>query len=397
MQYDLVFEGGGAKGMVLVGAYQEFAARQHTFNRLLGTSAGAITAALLAAGYNVEEMLAALNERDQGKPVFAGFMGAPKPLDPAELHNSALRAWLREINIPLIPDGLEEKLDDQIVKSLTQNPIFSHLFAFIERGGWYAADRFVTWLQAKLNSGLCKGQPRCFSPMTLAQFFAATGVELTLIASDTSAERMLVLNHNTAPDCPVVWAVRMSMSIPLLWDEVHWQPTWGLYRKRDITGHAIVDGGLLSNFPIELLVSDEPEVTAVMGPKQAHPVLGLLIDETLPVEGAPPGPNEEARWGALRTVQRVMRLVDTATKGHDKMVIEAFEDRVVKLPAQGYGTTEFNMSDARREALVAAGRRAMQEHLDRPQPMADSGASDLESVAQVQRIANRVATRILEQ
>ncbi len=397
MQYDLVFEGGGAKGMVLVGAYQEFAARQHTFNRLLGTSAGAITAALLAAGYSVEEMLNALNERDHGKPVFAGFMGAPQPLSQNELHNSVLRSWLREFNIPLLPDGLEEKLDDQMVKSMSQNALFCHLFAFIERGGWYAANSFVTWLQSKLNSGLCKGQPRCFSPMTLAQFFEATGVELTLIASDTSAERMLVLNHNTAPACPVVWAVRMSMSIPLLWDEVYWQPDWGVYRGRDISGHAIVDGGLLSNFPIELLVSDEPAVTALMGPKQANPVLGLLIDETLPVEGAPPGPNEESRWGSLRTVQRVMRLVDTATKGHDKMVIEAIEDSVVKLPAQGYGTTEFDMSDARRDALVAAGRRAMQEHLDRPQPAADIGAPGLPAMDQVQRIANRVATRILEQ
>ena len=57
MEYDMVFEGGGAKGMVLVGAMQEFEARGHTHNRLLGTSAGAITATLLAAGYSAEEML----------------------------------------------------------------------------------------------------------------------------------------------------------------------------------------------------------------------------------------------------------------------------------------------------------------------------------------------------
>ena len=46
MIYDLVFEGGGAKGFVLVGAYDEFVKRGHTHGRLLGTSAGAITAAL---------------------------------------------------------------------------------------------------------------------------------------------------------------------------------------------------------------------------------------------------------------------------------------------------------------------------------------------------------------
>ena len=88
MEYDLVFEGGGAKGMVFVGAMDEFYRRGHTSGRLMGTSAGAITAALTAAGYTTEEMLSALAEKDaDGKPVFAGFMAAPGsfPADPSEL------------------------------------------------------------------------------------------------------------------------------------------------------------------------------------------------------------------------------------------------------------------------------------------------------------------------
>jgi len=58
---DLVFEGGGAKGAVFVGALDVlFGEYGHTHGRLLGTSAGAITAVLLAAGYTVTEMLEAL-------------------------------------------------------------------------------------------------------------------------------------------------------------------------------------------------------------------------------------------------------------------------------------------------------------------------------------------------
>ena len=60
MQYDLVFEGGGAKGMVFVGALQEFERLGHTAGRLLGTSAGAIIASYLAAGFTASEMLRAL-------------------------------------------------------------------------------------------------------------------------------------------------------------------------------------------------------------------------------------------------------------------------------------------------------------------------------------------------
>lgn len=55
MQFDLVFEGGGSKGAVFIGALAEFEARGHTPGRIVGTSAGAITASLLAAGYSAQE------------------------------------------------------------------------------------------------------------------------------------------------------------------------------------------------------------------------------------------------------------------------------------------------------------------------------------------------------
>ena len=73
---DLVFEGGGAKGAVFVGALEVlFGEYGHTHGRLLGTSAGAITAVLLAAGYTIPELLDALAERNEsGKPVFSTFL-----------------------------------------------------------------------------------------------------------------------------------------------------------------------------------------------------------------------------------------------------------------------------------------------------------------------------------
>jgi hypothetical protein len=41
------------------------------------------------------------------------------------------------------------------------------------------------------------------------------------------------------------------------------------------------------------------------------------------------------------------------------MVIDEYRHLVVRLPAAGYGTTEFDMSEDRRAALVEAGRTAM--------------------------------------
>jgi predicted acylesterase/phospholipase RssA len=163
MKYDVVFEGGGAKGMVFVGACDEFTRRGHTFGRLLGTSAGAITAALLAAGYTTDEMSAALSEKENGKSVFAGFMGQPAPFTDTELESSAMRRLLDGIKLNFVFDSWEKKLDDAMLKAMASNEKFRHILALIERGGWFAADKFVTWLQTKLDAGQHSGVQRAFS------------------------------------------------------------------------------------------------------------------------------------------------------------------------------------------------------------------------------------------
>jgi len=355
---------------------------------------------LIAAGYTPQEMLSALNERENGKPVFAGFMGDPAPFTDEEIHASAIRDFLRNVNLKFLPDFIENRMDDTIAEFIAENRSCRHLFAFVERGGWYAADRFVSWLKTKLDSGPWKGGKRKFSTMTLGQFFAETHVHFSVVASDTTDGRLLVLNHLTSPDCPVVWAVRMSMSIPLVWNEVLWEKDWGTYLGRDMTGHAIVDGGLLSNFPIELFISDEPQVTRLMGQKGKNPVLGLLIDESLPVIATRGAKgllvDVNVKPGELRTVQRLCRLANTVTTAHDKMVIEEFEHLVVRLPAQGYGTTEFDMSDARRTALVQAGRSAMAAYFDATSPERGLARGlQTDGTKRAGRAADRIAVRLL--
>ena len=53
---DLVFEGGGVKGIALAGALATLEEREYRPQNIAGTSAGAITAALLAAGYSAAEL-----------------------------------------------------------------------------------------------------------------------------------------------------------------------------------------------------------------------------------------------------------------------------------------------------------------------------------------------------
>ena len=58
---DAVFEGGGVKGIALVGAAAVVEAAGYRFNNLAGTSAGAIVAALLGAGYTAAELQSILD------------------------------------------------------------------------------------------------------------------------------------------------------------------------------------------------------------------------------------------------------------------------------------------------------------------------------------------------
>lgn len=56
MKIDGVFEGGGVRGIAHVGAICALNERGYSFERVAGTSAGAIIAALLAAGYSCTEL-----------------------------------------------------------------------------------------------------------------------------------------------------------------------------------------------------------------------------------------------------------------------------------------------------------------------------------------------------
>ena len=80
------------------------------------------------------------------------------------------------------------------------------------------------------------------------------------------------------------------------------------------------------------------------------------------------------------------------------MVIDEFSHLVVRLPAQGYGTTEFDMSDERRNALVEAGRRAMGAYFDNASAeRAMPRGLEATDTKRVGHIADRIATRLLGQ
>ena len=77
---DLVLEGGGVRGIGLVGALSELSKADYSFHRVAGTSAGAIVGALLAAGCSTDELIKIMHSVDYRKfrdPTLLSRLGAP--------------------------------------------------------------------------------------------------------------------------------------------------------------------------------------------------------------------------------------------------------------------------------------------------------------------------------
>jgi predicted acylesterase/phospholipase RssA len=108
--FDIVFEGGGAKGVALSGGMEGFFAEGHCLGRLVGTSAGAITATNLAIGFSPQEILAGSKEKNpSGDPIYTSFNDTPGLTD-EELGNSAAFHALNRLPLPM-PARLESRLD----------------------------------------------------------------------------------------------------------------------------------------------------------------------------------------------------------------------------------------------------------------------------------------------
>ena len=144
-------------------------------------------------------------------------------------------------------------------------------------------------------------------------------------------------------------------------------------------------------------VLDTPDYLEVAYPQRIRAVIGMLIDVKMPVPGAKPEA-QKTKGGIdiseLETVKRLSALMSTVIGARDKAVISAFEDLVVHLPAKGYGTVEFDMSDERRNLLVEAGREAMRAYFEK-QEQPEFIASSAEEPLTPKTMADRRAERIL--
>jgi NTE family protein len=139
----------------------------------------------------------------------------------------------------------------------------------------------------------------------------------------------------------------MSMSIPLFFEPVSFT------NPRTHREHVIVDGEMLSNFPVWFVDVDEPQ----------WPTFGLKFIE----EDARASLGTLSFGGRLFTlVDYTRNLVETMLEAHDRFYIEESDfERTIAIDTLGVGITEFDLSRERAMELYDSGRAAAEEFLNR--------------------------------
>ena len=189
---NLVFEGGGVKGIAYVGALEVLDKEGILKNikRVAGTSAGAMVAVLVGLNYTTTEISEILWDLN-----FKNFL---------------------DDNFGMVRD----------------------IDRLINEYGWYKGDFFrdkmAEFIEGKTGNG-----EATFKDLAKAKKLR----DIYLIGADLSTGFSKVFCYNNTPDVKVADAARISMSIPLFFRAV---------QNINNDGHVYVDGGLLDNYPIKV-------------------------------------------------------------------------------------------------------------------------------------------------
>lgn len=296
MLMNAVFEGGGVKGISLAGAVRAAELSGGKFNRVAGTSSGSIIASLLAAGYSAEEMKEIIMQT-----AFSRFLKR-SPIFNVAVLGPALRVLLRK--------------------------------------GLYSGEALEEWIRCILQY---KGV-RTFADLEPGK--------LTIIASDITNGKILVLPDDLerigihSGSFEVARAVRMSCSIPYFFDPVLLRVPGKRTKGKPFINHFlhIVDGGLLSNFPLWLFDREEPYLQEKRVPTVGFQMVGKNANKPHNIHGP---------------FSMLQAIVESMLSAHDERYIEQFNRyRTVKIPTLGISTTQFDIDEEESLLLFESGLRA---------------------------------------
>ena len=182
----------------------------------------------------------------------------------------------------------------------------------------------------------------------------AKSYRLVVMTSDVTRARLVRLpwdyeQYGLDPDTQrVADAVRASMSIPFFYEPVR-------FTSRDPEGKEstsyMVDGGMLSNFPIE--VFDRTD-----GKPPRWPTFGLKLS-------AKPDAAQRQKYDVRGTFSLARAMVGTMTSFHDQIHIDdpSAVARTMFVDTFGIRATDFDIDETMQDTLFKSGRQAAEAFL----------------------------------
>lgn len=322
---NLVFEGGGVKGIAYVGALEVLNQKGILKNikRVGGTSAGAIIALLVGLNYSQPEIQKILGELN-----FRNF------------------------------------LDDSWGVVLDTNRL-------INKYGWYKGDYFRDWA-AKLVNEKTNNPEATFKDvhdMMKENNFR----DLYFVGTNLSTHYSEVFSYEHTPRMCIADAVRISMSIPLFFTA-----------KTNLRGDFYVDGGVLDNYPIKLFdrlkyveqFFNIPEyyekhneelkemgknINAYVFNKET---LGFRLDSEGEI-GAFRDQSEPPRYQIDSLFSYSWHLAETILEAQQNQHLHSDDwQRTIYIDALGVKTTDFDLDQKTKAALVQSGRDFTKKYFD---------------------------------
>jgi len=307
---DLVLEGGGVKGIGLVGAYAALSEAGYRFHRIAGTSAGAIVGALIAAGMSPPELERVMSQIEYPRFEDEGFV------DRFGLPGKALSLMFEK--------GVYEG-------------------KFLRN--WL--DDILTRLGARTFGDLRIVDPGSSLPPERAY-------KLVVMVSDVTRGELVRLPWDypryglKADDQLVADAVHASMSIPFFFQPAQLS---GYDARGKHVVSVLVDGGMLSNFPIDAFDRTD-------GIPPRWPTFGLKLS-------ARPAASETQRFDVEGTFDLARAMIGTMTNFHDQMHIDdpSVLARTMFIDSERVKATDFGIDQPTQTILFDNGRNAAESFL----------------------------------
>lgn len=347
---NLVMQGGGPKGIGLIGALQKLDLSR--FKRVAGTSAGSINAALVAVGYSAQE----IEER----------MGAIniKTLLDIDHDNAFFGDWESKINVLI---AVIEAIHNPVKASI--GLIKSYL-----KGLWK-------------NKGICKGDvlrnevENLIREKTKTDFFTFKDLRDRINAGEEGYKHLYIcatsvgvnseiLDINSEPtpdnrwdDVPISDAVRGSSGIPGLFKpfELHEMVNGKRVGKKIV----VVDGGMLNNFPIDRF-DRQKYISSCAEEEKDFPNFNK---RTLGISFLTPIVEKEAISHEMSPELFVLKMMQVYYEAETKLrnLNPYSERRVIRIDPLNVGSFSFHLENEQKTKLVQSGRSAVEEFFKKQQ------------------------------